>query len=44
MVVVDQVNNESKFRRLEEQEVAAWLERYKMGDIWEMNLLGGTPE
>jgi predicted ATPase len=44
MVVVDQVNNESKFRRLEEQEVTAWLERYKMGDIWEMNLLGGTPE
>jgi len=44
MVVVDQINNESKFRRLEEQEVAAWLERYKMGDIWEMNLLGGTPE
>jgi predicted ATPase len=44
MVVVDQINNESKFRRLEEQEVDAWLERYKMGDIWEMNLLGGTPE
>lgn len=44
MVIVDQVSNESKFRRLEEQEVTAWLDRYKMGDIWEMNLLGGTPE
>ena len=44
MVVVDQINNESHFRRLKEAEVSAWLENYKLGDVWEMNALGGTPE
>jgi predicted ATPase len=44
LVVVDQANNESHFRRLQEQEVAQWLDLYKLGDIWEMNVLGGTPE
>ena len=44
MVVVDQIKDESVFRRLEEAEVAEWLNTYKLGDVWEMNVLGGTPE
>lgn len=44
LVVVDQVDNESRFRRLQESEVAQWLEQYKLGEIWEMNVFGGTPE
>ena len=44
MVVVDQVDNASVFRRLQEAEVAEWLKSYKLGDVWEMNALGGTPE
>lgn len=44
MVVVDQIDNASVFRRLQEAEVAEWLKTYKMGDVWEMNVLGGTPE
>lgn len=44
IVVVDQVNNASQFRRLKEDEVSLWLEQYRMGDVWQMNLLGGTPE
>jgi predicted ATPase len=44
LVVVDQVANASVFRRLKEAEVASWLQQYKLGDIWEMNALGGTPE
>lgn len=44
IVVVDQVGNASQFRRLKEAEVVNWLEQYRLGDIWEMNLLGGTPE
>lgn len=44
MVIVDQVNNQSCFRRLKSVEVDDWLEQYKMGEIWEMNILGGTPE
>jgi predicted ATPase len=44
MVVVDQIDNASVFRRLEEADLAYWLKSYKVGDIWEMNALGGTPE
>lgn len=44
VVVVDQVANASQFRRLNEVEVSEWLKHYKLGDIWEMNVLGGTPE
>jgi len=44
IVVVDQINNASHFRRLQETEVAHWLDHYKLGEVWEMNALGGTPE
>jgi predicted ATPase len=44
MVVVDRVDNATRFRRLRETEVSNWLDQYRMGDLWEMNLLGGTPE
>jgi predicted ATPase len=44
MVVVDQIDNASVFRRLQEAEVAEWIKNYKLGDVWEMNVLGGTPE
>ncbi|NHZ79781.1 AAA family ATPase [Massilia sp. CCM 8695] len=44
VVVVDQNSEGSQFRRLQEHEVAAWMEQYKLGDVWEMNALGGTPE
>jgi hypothetical protein len=42
--VVDQTDNQSRFRRLKEAEVSSWLEQYKLGEIWEMNIFGGTPE
>lgn len=44
IVVVDQIDNASHFRRLQESEVSVWLEQYKLGDVWEMNVFGGTPE
>lgn len=44
MVVVDQIDNASHFHRLQEVEVKHWLDQYKVGEIWEMNALGGTPE
>ncbi len=43
IVVVDQVDNGSRFRRLKQGDVANWLDEYGLGAIWEMNLLGGTP-
>jgi predicted ATPase len=44
IVIVDQAENASEFRRLQESDVAHWLEQYRIGDIWQMNALGGTPE
>jgi len=43
MIIVEQIDNASKFRRLHKEEVEVWLEEYRMGDIWEKNLIGGTP-
>ena len=43
VVVVDFRDGESSFRRLEEEEVSLWLDDYRVGDLWEKNLFGGTP-
>ncbi|MBF0520112.1 MAG: AAA family ATPase [Nitrospirae bacterium] len=43
IIVVDLVNNKSEFRRLNEQDVADWLEEYSVGELWEKNVIGGTP-
>ncbi|MGK0441867.1 MAG: putative ATPase [Pseudohongiellaceae bacterium] len=43
IIVVQQKANASEFHRLNEEEVNLWLERYDMGDIWQKNLIGGTP-
>jgi len=43
ILVSDLKNNETHIRRLEEQEIEAWLEDYKIGTIWEKNIIGGTP-
>jgi predicted ATPase len=44
LVVADQVDGAARFRRLAESEVATWLELYQLGEAWEKNILGGTPE
>lgn len=34
----------STFRRLDDQEqVDQWLDEYTLGQLWEMNMLGGRP-
>ncbi len=43
-IVVDQVEGVSSFARPEEAPLQKWLEDYKMGDIWNKNLIGGRPE
>ncbi len=43
LIVADQVEGAAHFRRLNEQDLAAWLELYQIGDMWEKNILGGTP-
>lgn len=43
IVVVDQEDGASTFRRYTEDELSGWLEEYAMGEIWKRNILGGRP-
>jgi predicted ATPase len=43
VIVVDQENGASTFRRYTEDELSGWLEEYSMGEIWKRNILGGRP-
>jgi predicted ATPase len=44
MVVVDDIDDASAFRRLRSDDLKMWLDEYRMGDLWAKNLIGGTPE
>ena len=42
VIVVDRSENGSTFKRLDENELRAWLvEDYALGDLWKKNVLGG---
>ncbi|MEO5331520.1 MAG: AAA family ATPase [Magnetococcus sp. YQC-5] len=43
VIVVDQEEGASTFRRFEQEELAGWLEHYAMGELWKRNVLGGRP-
>ena len=43
LIVVDRVEDASRFRRLKAAEVEQWLDEYAIGELWEKNILGGTP-
>ncbi len=43
VIVVDREKDESVFKRLNSKELEYWLEDYSLGEIWEMNLVGGRP-
>lgn len=44
IVVIDRQDGESQFRRLEEDELEAWLaEEYTLGELWQKNVYGGGP-
>jgi predicted ATPase len=40
---VDRQDNQSVFRHLSQQDMAAWLEDYGLGELWEKNVLGARP-
>ena len=42
-IVVDRVDDASRFRRLTEEEVKPWMDEFGMGEIWERNIIGGLP-
>ena len=43
VIVVDQIEGKSLLRRLDDDRLAAWLEEYTLGQLWEKNDLRGVP-
>ncbi|MBE0494723.1 MAG: AAA family ATPase [Thiomicrospira sp.] len=43
IIVVDQEQGASSFRRFTTEDLTGWLEEYTLGEIWKQNILGGRP-
>ena len=43
VVVVEQKDDESAFKRLDSEHIRHWLKDYDLGDLWNMNVFGGRP-
>lgn len=43
IIIANRDNVESQFTRLDPQKLAAWLEDYSLGEVWEKNVIGGGP-
>jgi predicted ATPase len=43
VIVAEQVDGASTFRRLEEEPLRDWMEDYGLGELWLKNVLGGRP-
>ena len=43
VLIVEQHEGHSRFRRLEREELGQWLDVYSLGQLWEKNILGGRP-
>lgn len=44
IIIADRKDNQSVFRRLDEKEIKDWLDEYALGEIWEKDIIGGTPD
>src|SRR5712692_51802 len=43
LIVVNRRDNQSTFDLLDRESLTEWLKAYKLGDLWEKNVLGGRP-
>ena len=43
IIVVEQHNGLSSFKRLSQEELRDWLEDYSLGELWQRNIIGGRP-
>ncbi len=43
VIVVEQEDGASTFKRFTQAELADWLQEYSMGELWLRNILGGRP-
>lgn len=41
VIVVEQQQGVSSFKRLEANELSEWLEEYTLSELWEKNVIGG---
>ena len=44
IIIVDRKDRQSTFSRLNQAEIDMWLEEYRLGDLWEKNIIGGRPQ
>jgi predicted ATPase len=42
VVVVDRRDGASEFRRLDAERLAAWLDEYSLGELWQKNYIEGA--
>jgi len=43
IIVAEKRGNESQFIRPDKEFLKAWMDEYSLGQLWDMNLLGGRP-
>jgi len=43
IIVAERPDHETKFRRLNFEQYAEWLETYSLGELWKKNVFGGRP-
>jgi predicted ATPase len=43
VVVAERMNSATNFRRLDEVQLASWLEEYSLSELYDKNVLGGRP-
>lgn len=44
ILIADLKDDVTDIRRLKKEEIANWIDDYKIGDIWNKNIIGGTPD
>jgi len=43
IIVVEHIDKETVFKRLETEKLETWLENYSLGELWDKNVIGGRP-
>lgn len=43
IIVVERSDNQTVFKRQNEESLEAWRDEYSLGELWSKNVLGGTP-
>ncbi len=43
IVIVERQNGESIFKRLNKDDLKVWIDDYSLGELWQMNVIGGRP-